>query len=184
MEGSPPPPPLHPVPPLAPLRRISAFRSPPARVLNPVFALALTVAVTLLLPGCIAPESMAVREERLALAQLIYPADAQRGPDLDIAVERRGENLALLNRTARVYRDQQLWVNCQYVNIVPVIAVGPNNTIDLNRWVNQYAECFPVGAFLTPDKARAVVLAELYDPDTDLLTPLVVWPDNTQGDGR
>ena len=184
MEGPSPPPssqqPLR----RAPFRRISALRPPYARFLNPVVSLALAVTSALLLPGCIAPESMAAREERLALAQLIYPVDAERGPDLDIAVERRGENLALLNRTARVYRDQQLWVNCQYVNIVPIIAVGPNNTIDLKRWVNQYAESFPVGAFLTPDDARAVVLAELYDPDTDLLTPLVVWPDNTQGDGR
>ena len=181
MEGSPPPPPSAPLPRPAPFQRIRAFRTARARVLTAVFALAVTSA--LLLPGCIAPESMAAREERFALAQLIYPLDAERGPDLDIAVERRGENLSLLNRTARVYRDQQLWVNCQYVNIVPILTVGPNNTIDLNRWVNQYAECFPVGAFLTPDEARAVVLVELYDPDTNLLTPLVVWPDNTQGDG-
>jgi len=148
--------------------------------------LPLLVLLTLLaqVPACVAPESTAAREERLALASLVYPEDAQRGPDLDIAVERRGTTLALLNRTATVYRDRQLWLNRQYVNIVPVVAIGPGNTIDLPLWVNSYAEPFPVGRLLTPDAARAVVLAELYDPKTNLITPLTVWPDPTQDSGR
>jgi len=157
-------------------------RPPAARMLTGV--LTPLLALALVLPACRAPESVAARDERRALASLAYPADAERGPDLDIAVERRGTSLALLNRTARVYRDQQLWLNRQYVNIVPVIAVGPGNTVALPKWVNRYAEPFPVGALLTPDDARAVVLAELYDPKANLLTPLTVWPDDTQDDGR
>jgi len=155
----------------------------PSRTIPPRLLLATALLLTAL-PACVAPEFTADRDERRALASLAYPADAERGPDLDIAVERRGETLALLNRTARVYRDQQLWLNRQYVNIVPVIAIGAGNTISLPAWINRYTEPFPVGALLTPDSARAVVLAELYDPQTNLITPLTVWPDNTQGNGR
>ncbi len=150
------------------------------RPLAPLILLALLLTA----PGCRAPESVAARDARQALAQLVYPADAPRGPNLDIAAERQGEYLAVFNRTAQVFRDHQLWINRQYVNHVPLINVGPNNALHLPRWVNQYAEPFPVGALLTPDKARSVVLAELYDPQTQLLTPLTVWPDKTQGSPR
>lgn len=149
--------------------------------------LALLLAAALLLAGpagCTAPESIAAHDARQALARLAYPTDAQRGPDLDISAERHGETLTVLNRTARAYRDHQLWLNRQYVNQIPRLHIGAGNRLHLPHFVNRYAETFPVATPLIPDKARSVVLAELYDPETNLITPLTVWPDGSQGSSR
>ncbi len=159
---------------------------PPLQLL-PLLPLLLAAALVFAGPvacSSVAPESSAARDARLALARLAYPADAQRGPDLDIAAERHAETLTLLNRTARVYRDQQLWLNRQYVNHIPALQIGAGNRLHLPHFINRYAEPFPVATPLVPDKARAVVLVELYDPKNNLITPLTLFPDATQGSTR
>ena len=141
-------------------------------------------ALTATLWACHGPESIATRDARQALAQLAYPAGAPYGPPIDIAAQRQGKTLHLYNRTPAIYRDHQLWLNRQYVNTVPVITIGTDNIIDLPQWVNRYAEPFPVGQWLTPDDAKSVVLAELYDPQNNQRHRLTLWPDDTEDDGR
>jgi len=133
----------------------------------------------LTLGGCAVPLTMSQIEERKRLAQLDYPAQAEHGPDLDIVVRRDGDHLTLINRTARPHRDVRIWLNQQYVREVPMIAIGPDNRLGLNRFINQYREPFPVGTLLAPDAAFPVVLAELVNLDTGLRHRLLVWPDDT-----
>ena len=137
------------------------------------------LALALLLTACTPPLTTSQRQQRERLSQLPYPADAAYGPDLDIAAVRDGSTLTLANRTASPYRDVQLWLNRQYVRELPVIRIGPDNRLDLDRFVNEHREPFPVGTLLAPDEAFPVVLAELYDPDTELKHRLLVWPDDT-----
>lgn len=129
--------------------------------------------------GCTAPLSMSEEEERQRLAQLDYPADAEHGPDLDIVVRREGQSVTFINRTPRAYRDVRVWINQQYVREIAAIEIGPGNRFDLNRWINEHREPFPVGSFLAPDAAFPVVLAEMIDMDTGLRHRLLVWPDET-----
>ena len=140
----------------------------------------------LVLPGtftaCRAPVTLGQQEERQRYAQREYPADAEYGPDLDIVVRREGDRLTLINRTARAYRDQTLWLNQQFVRDLPIVEIGPGNRFDLTRWINQHRQPFPVGSLLSPDKAKPVVLAELYDPATKLRSKLLVWPEETVND--
>lgn len=161
----------------------------PNHALLPYFAPSITLRAGLVglllvlaagwLVGCTAPLTMSQIEDRKRLAQLDYPAEAQRGPDLDIVVRREGDRLTLINRTPRSYRDVQLWLNQQYVREITSIKIGPGNRYDLKRWVNQHRETFPVGTLLAPDAAFPVVLAELVDLDTGLRHRLLVWPDTT-----
>ncbi|MEO0514448.1 MAG: hypothetical protein AAF086_04040 [Planctomycetota bacterium] len=156
--------------------------SPRARFLPPIrrFTVAIAlVAAAVFLGGCAAPLTMSQEQERQRLAQLVYPAEAEYGPDLDIVVRRDGDHLTLINRTARSYRDVRIWLNQQYVREVPLIKIGPGNRLGLNRFINQHREPFPVGTLLAPDAAFPVVLAELLDLDTGLRHRLLVWPDET-----
>ena len=137
---------------------------PPRRALVPVLGLLFALLGSASLVGCFAPESMATKETRRELARLVYPVDAPLGPDLDIIAERMGPILCLSNRTAAVYRDYQLWLNCHYVNTVPLIQIGSDNPLTLDRWVNNYGETFPVGSFLLPDQARALVWSSSTTP--------------------
>lgn len=122
---------------------------------------------------------MSQEEERQRLATLDYPSDATYGPDLDIVVRREGGSLTFANRTAQPYRDVRIWLNQQYVRELPAIEIGPDNRFDLNRWINEHREPFPVGSFLAPDAAFPVVLAELFDLESGLRHRLLVWPDET-----
>ncbi|MEM1108806.1 MAG: hypothetical protein AAGH99_08965 [Planctomycetota bacterium] len=141
--------------------------------------LAVTVISLTWLAGCAAPVATSRLAERERLAQLDYPADAERGPDLDIVVRREGTGLTLINRTARPYRDVRVWINQQYARDLAAIPIGPGGRLDLTRWVNEHEEPFPVGSFLAPEKAFPVILAELIDLDTGLRHRLLVWPDPT-----
>lgn len=130
--------------------------------------------------GCAAPLPVSRQQERQRLAQLDYPAGAEHGPDLDIVVRRDGDRVTLINRTPQTYRDVRVWINQQYVRELAFIEIGPDNTLDLTRWINRHGEPFPVGTLLAPDKAFPVVLAELVDPETGLRHRLLVWPDETE----
>lgn len=126
------------------------------------------------LAGCAGPGP--TPQQAAALAALPYPADAQRGPDLDILAVREGDALRLVNRTPQAYAGMQLWLNRQYVLPVERIDIGTGNVLTLTHFVNRYGESFPVGGLLTPDKDRPLLLAELYDPAAGVKYPLVVSP--------
>lgn len=140
---------------------------------GPRIALALTL---LLLAGpltaCKTYPSGLPEQEVHTLARQPYPEDAPYGDDYDIAVIYhdyffRAADIQLINREASSLGPGQLWINEQYVsNIDEPIQIGENNWYILTDFINFYREPFPVGLFFTPDSSRAVVLVELYDPET------------------
>ncbi len=106
------------------------------------------------------------------LANTPYPQHTDPD-DLDIVVTRDGPALLLTNRTPVAYRSVQLWINQQYVYQAQHIPVGSETRFELSGFVNRHGESFPIGGFLTPDKTRPVVLAEMY-------IPTKTHPDHTQ----
>ncbi|MEM7624419.1 MAG: hypothetical protein AAF333_02200 [Planctomycetota bacterium] len=130
--------------------------------------------------GCVIPITLGQQQERERLSRLVYPAEAEYGPDLDIVVRRQGELVNFINRTARPYRDVRIWLNQQYVRELAEIDIGPNNDFLLSRWTNEYREGFPVATVLVPDAAAPIVSAELMDPATGLRHRLLAWPDDAE----
>ena len=100
------------------------------------------------------------------LAALRYPAGKPLGTDLDIVVVRDRAAIELINRSARTYRDHQIWINQEYVTHADLIRIGTDNRFALTSFINHHGQFFPVGGFLTPDMIRPVVLAELFDTAT------------------
>ncbi|GAB4111638.1 MAG: hypothetical protein Kow00105_20210 [Phycisphaeraceae bacterium] len=128
--------------------------------------------------GCEQPPAVVEGPEAEALAALRYPGQTEHGPDLDIVVVRKGNQITLTNRTAHSYRDMQLWINQQYVRMIDEVRIGTNEPIPLTSFVNRHREAFPVGSFLQPEKARPVISAELFDPKANVRYRLTVQPDN------
>ncbi|MCC5828217.1 MAG: hypothetical protein JJU36_02105 [Phycisphaeraceae bacterium] len=108
------------------------------------------------------PQSVAVART------LVYPDRSDRGPDLDIAVQQRGRELRIINRTPRQYSGLQIWLNRQYVAVLDRIDIGANPAVGMNRFVNVHGEPFPTPGLLTPERGQRLVLAEVFDPDTGL----------------
>jgi len=133
--------------------------------------------LALTLPACSVKTrpSLAPKEvERLAAME--YPADQERGDDLDIIVVHKADTLLLVNRTPRAYRDVTLWLNQQYVRPLDAIDIGTENRIDLRTAVNEHGQSYPVGSFLKPDKRMQLVQAEIVDPTTNRRHRLTVQP--------
>jgi hypothetical protein len=110
------------------------------------------------------------------LATLQYPADTELGPDLDLVAKRTGPRLQISNRTPRVIRNMQVWLNRQYVREVPLIAIGSENNFRLTRFINRHSEPYPTGTLLAPDESEPLLLVELFDPDAQLRYRVVTWP--------
>ncbi len=127
----------------------------------------------MLLPGCNLWQSGPDTKLAQELSALRYPADATRGEDLDVLVIVKGQQLQLVNRTAKPYSDMQLWLNQQYVGTVRQIAIGTDNKLSLGNFVNFRGESYPTGSFLHPEDAFPVVMAELYDPQNNTRYRLV-----------
>lgn len=116
------------------------------------------------------PERRVINE----LSKLRYPGGGELGDDLDIIVVRDGPVITLTNRTAEAYQDHYLWLNRQYVAPVKLIRIGTDNRMELPKFINHHGESFPVGAWLTPNKARRIAHAVLYNPVTKQRRRLVV----------
>lgn len=110
------------------------------------------------------------------LAALDYPAKADHGDDLQVIVTREGGVLRLNNTGTVVKRDCLLWVNRQYVSLLPLLKIGTDNTVELTACINRHQEPYPVGYWLRPDLDQRVVLVELLDPATGLRHRLVTRP--------
>lgn len=128
------------------------------------------VAVVVLL-GCHRHERIETPRAE-ALAELRYPADAEVGPSLDVLAETWRHELHLINRTARTYRDMQLWLNREYVREVERVRIGEGNYFDLRSFVNRWQEPYPIGWLLAPERRLELVHAELYDPEANVRYPL------------
>ena len=137
------------------------------------FTFILLAVLALALPCC---TSVPDAQTRADLSRKVYPADASWGPDLDIVIHREGKVLRIANRMPWDYRDMELWLNQQYVTPVDTLKVGSGQVYALSGFVNQYEELFPRGGFFRPGKGFPVVLAELYDPKTDVRYHLTVQP--------
>lgn len=138
------------------------------------FALLLLLAATSL-AGCQSnrPTSLApATVDRFS--RLPYPADAAHGPDLDIVVTRSRDRVQLSNRTARTYRDIELWLNRQYVQPLDLVRIGNANSYPVTAFINRHREPLPTPAFLQPQAGAPIVLAEFYDPATRLRHRLLV----------
>ena len=125
--------------------------------------LVLTLTLTV---GCAIRGPQLAASELAPLAELRYPADAPLGADLDMVVVREGGHIDVANRTAGSYSNVQLWLNEQWVTVAQRIDIGTDNRFLLSHFVDQHQRTFPVGGFLTPDRARQVVHAELFNPET------------------
>jgi len=135
--------------------------------------LALLTAAVLTLPAC--GGKAADGDERAErLASLTYPGDAAEAPHLDIVARHDGKRIELFNRTPRGYRDMQLWLNRQYVSDGVDVAIGNNDPVPLDGFLNQHGEHYPTPGFLSPEKAFPVVLAELVDPASGARHTIVV----------
>ena len=109
------------------------------------------------------------------LSKVVYPGAAEAmGDDLNMVAEQNGRSLRLRNFEPRSFADVQLWLNQQYVSQVDAISIGQDNTLDLVAFINEHGEPFPTGSFLSPDKAKRLVLIELFDPATGKRHRLVV----------
>jgi hypothetical protein len=107
-------------------------------------------------------------------APKVYPADAPVGDDLYIVVRREGRNLVADNFTDRRFENMTCWINQQWVGTLDIMAIGPGNRYDLLNFINEHGEPFPTGTFLSPDKAQALALVELFDEEAGLRHRLVV----------
>ncbi len=107
------------------------------------------------------------------LAELPYPADAENGADLDMTVKKQGESLVIVSREPRSFENVQIWMNRQYVTVVDRIATADRIEAPLDFFVNKHGESFPTGWLLAPEKARPVLTAEVYNPETGLKHRLV-----------
>ncbi len=98
------------------------------------------------------------------LADIGYPDDVVTTAQRDILLVRKGAKLTIYNRTAHVYRDFQLWLNGEYVAVIDELKIG-RLELGMRGFINEYGESFPVGHFLSPNKAYPVVLAEIVGTD-------------------
>jgi len=128
------------------------------------------------LAGCAAPRTLSDPQAIALLAAIPYPVASAYGEDLDILVERKTWRIQLTNRTATHFRNPQLWLNQQWVGYAEELPVGQATVIQLGRFINEHHEPFPMGGFLSPDKAAPMILAELVNPTTGLRHRLVVEP--------
>lgn len=126
--------------------------------------------------GRSAEEDLKLRKQ---LAAMVYPAQAKTGPDLDILAQKRGSNLVLTNREPRSFRKVQIWVNQQYVTVVPEVAIGTLAECPLSQVINEHGEVLPHSLWLHPDQRTPVLLTELYDPATGLRHRLSTIVDTT-----
>lgn len=111
------------------------------------------------------------------LASLIYPSQSNRGGDLDILVVRTAGSIKLVNRTPRVYHNVELWLNQQYVNIIPKLEISQSSGgkhMSLPTFINKHGQAYAVGGLLTPELNQPLLIAEIFDPATGLRHHLLV----------
>lgn len=142
---------------------------------HPTAGLLLLLA-TVALAGC----GGVSRTHRAELSKLSYPQQAERGPGLEIHVERAGDRIRLANAEPRAFHNMQIWLNRGFVQRIETVAIGSENYYRLGRFVNRHGETYPLAGWLSPRQTEPVVMAELYDPDTDVRHPLIVQPDETE----
>lgn len=129
------------------------------------------------LVACTDRSALTAEETSLIARAPAYPEEAKIGPSLDVVVVRRGDEIQVVNRTARPYTELQLWLNRQFVRPVERVEIGTENGYSLDSFANRYGESYPTGSFLRPEQSQRLVLAELYDPEANVRYKLTVQPE-------
>jgi hypothetical protein len=128
------------------------------------------------LAGCASTKPDLPEQQVQELAQMTYPAAAAWTGELDIVVVRHGDRVQLVNRTVHSYDNVVLWFNQQYAGLVPHIAIGTGNYVDLRKTVDAHGRAYPVGSLLEPDKSARLVQAEMVQAATNERFRLTVEP--------
>jgi hypothetical protein len=93
---------------------------------------------------------------------MIYPEEAALGEPLDVQVIRLDRrNVRFDNRTTMAMQNVTVFLNHQYGAVLAELPVGDSGAVALNQFVNHYAERYPVGSLLEPEKAQVLVLADV-----------------------
>lgn len=140
---------------------------------HPMRTLLLIFGICLLLPGC------SIVEEAVGGAQLpgvtpegqtleqagkhsAYPDKALLGEPLDIHIIRGAKTIRIDNRTPRVYRNVQIWLNHEYGASLGDLNIGQSEAYNLQSFINHHGESYPIGTFLRPELDRKLVMVDLF----------------------
>lgn len=95
------------------------------------------------------------------LNPMAYPRQADIAEAWDIELERIDRRQVRIdNRTTRNLAEVTFFFNQQYGGVIEELPVGKPVTINLQNFVNEHGERFPVGSLLEPEKSRVIVLAD------------------------
>lgn len=156
--------------------RVAAVEAPDARETTPMpHRPLLTVPLLMLLVfaagGCeaishVASSILPSRPVKKDPPAMTYPEDAAVGEPIDVQVIRLDRrNVRFDNRTTLVMQNVTVFLNHQYGAVLEQLPVGDSGPVALNQFVNEYAERYPVGSFLEPEKAQVLVLADVMIDD-------------------
>jgi len=59
------------------------------------------------------------------------------------------------------YKDVQVWLNQQYGAYLAVVPIGHGPLLNMESFINEHGERYPVGRFLQPDRDKPLVLTDL-----------------------
>ncbi len=90
-----------------------------------------------------------------------YPVDLPIAEPLDIEVIRVGNAIELDNRSTQTYAEAQIWLNHAYGAVLKNLPIGRSSQFNLESFINEYGELYPVGYFLKPERDRKLVMADL-----------------------
>jgi len=90
-----------------------------------------------------------------------YPAHLHRSESVDIQVFREGQQLELVNATARSYADFDLWVNQRFVRHVKALPAGGRVSLSLKSFYDELGEPFRAGGFFRTEAPMPVRLVEI-----------------------
>ena len=158
------------------MQRFTRFS--PMFTLTRAFTLCAMLALSLSAMGC-SSVGLGLHDQATVdkLAKLVYPSQSDRGNDLDILVVRTAGSIKLVNRTPRVYHNVEIWLNQQFVNLVPRLQISQSSGdthMSLTSFVNKHGQTYPIGGLLTPDLNQPLLIAELFDPATGLRHHMLV----------
>lgn len=128
------------------------------------FLLALLIATAFAATGCESIKYVATsvlpndEAKNVQYDPHIYPAQTPLGDELALEIKRTDrKHIRIENRTAVPYANVQVWINEEYGATLENLPVGDSGPIALVQFINQFGEQFPVGSFLEPEKASAIV---------------------------
>jgi hypothetical protein len=106
-----------------------------------------------------------------------YPRTTQPAASIDMQVFRHGEDIVIVNSTARSYRDFTLWLNQRYGRTIDRLAAGETIRIHLAEFHDERGEAFRSGGFFGTEEPTPLVLTEIQESPEAPLVGLVTIPE-------